>query len=90
MPCNLNVICYVDQHSEIVRTSNFIVNAVGVVNSRHQNTNIFVHIVAFYPKDTSKHSDLERFNKGDIIQVQGRFSIVETKVEEDKIKVIKV
>ena len=38
----------------------------------------------------TKHSDLERFNKGDIIQVQGRFSIVETKVDEDKVNVIKV
>lgn len=37
----------------------------------------------------AKHSDLERFSRGDVIQVQGRSSIVETKVE-DKIKVIKV
>lgn len=90
MPCNLSVICYVDQHNEIVRTSNFVVNAVGIINSRLQNTNIFVYIVAFYPKDTTKNSDLERFNKGDIIQVQGRFSIVETNVDDSKIKVIKV
>jgi len=67
-----------------------VVNAVGVVNSRHQSTNIFDHIVAFYPKDMTKHSDLERFNKGDIIQVQGRSSIVETKVDEDKVNIIKV
>ena len=90
MPCNLNVICYIDQHSKIVRTSNFVVNAVGVVNPRHQNTNIIVHIVAFYPKDTTKNSDLERFSKGDIIQVQGRFSIVKTNVDDSKVKVIKV
>jgi hypothetical protein len=70
---------------------NFVVNAVGIVNSRQQNINIFVHIVAFYPKDTtSGNNDLERFEKGDIIRVQGRFSIVETNVDESKIKVIKV
>ena len=51
MPCNLSVICYIDQHNEAARKSNFVVNAVGIVNSRHQNTNIFVHIIAFYPKE---------------------------------------
>jgi hypothetical protein len=86
MPCNLNA---VDQHNETARTSNFVVNAVGVVNSYQQNVNIFVHIVAFYPKD-SRNSDLERFEKGDIIRVQGRFSIVETDVSGNKVKVIKV
>jgi hypothetical protein len=91
MPCNLNAICYIDQHTEIARTSNFVVNAVGIANSYQQNINIFIHIVAFYPKDTtSGNSDLERFEKGDIIRVQGRFSIVETNVDENKIKVIKV
>jgi hypothetical protein len=91
MPCNLNTICYIDQHTETARTLNFVVNAVGIVNSRQQNINIFVHIVAFYPKDTtSGNNDLERFEKGDIIRVQGRFSIVETNVDESKIKVIKV
>ena len=91
MPCNLNAICYIDQHNETARTSNFVVNAVGVVNSYQQNINIFVHIVAFYSKDTtSKNSDLERFKKGDIIRLQGRFSIVETEVDNSQIKIIKV
>jgi hypothetical protein len=90
MPCNLNAVCFIDQHNEIARTSNFVVNAVGVVNSYQLNANIFVHIVAFYPRDTSSDSDLERFERGDIIRVQGRFSIVETDVDGSKVKVIKV
>jgi hypothetical protein len=90
MPCNLNTICYVDQHSETLGKSNFIVTAVGIINSRHQDISIFVHIVAFYPKDMTRENDLERFKKGDIIRVQGRFSIVEEEVDESKIKLIKV
>jgi hypothetical protein len=90
MPCNLDVICYIDQYNEVARKSNFVVNAVGIVNSRHQKVNIYVHIVVFYPKDDIRDNDLEKFNKGDIIKVQGRFSIVETEVEANKIKVIKV
>ncbi|CAI2163946.1 877_t:CDS:2 [Funneliformis geosporum] len=34
--------------------SNFIANVVGLVNSRNQNMNIYIHIVAFYPKDLVK------------------------------------
>src|SRR2546421_9889127 len=90
MPCNLNVICYIDQHNKTARSSNFVVNAVGIVNSRHQNVNIFVHITAFYPKDMTRDSSLERFDKGDIVQVQGKFSITETDVDGTKIKIIKV
>ncbi|CAI2182378.1 2643_t:CDS:2, partial [Funneliformis geosporum] len=70
--------------------SNFIANAVGLVNSRNQNMNIYIHIVAFYPKDSVKDSNLEKFKKGDIIKVQGRFSIIETEVNESKVKLIKV
>ncbi|GBB99025.1 hypothetical protein RclHR1_00340016 [Rhizophagus clarus] len=88
MPCHLNSICYIDQHNEIARISNFVVNAIGIVNSSRQNVNIYVHIVAFYPKDTTKNSDLERFNKREIIQVQGRFSVIEANVDGDKVKVI--
>jgi len=88
MPCNLNAICYIDQHNETLGKSNFIVTAVGVVSSQCQN-NIFIHIIAFYPKDVTKSCDLERFNKGDVIRVQGRFSIIETEVDENKIKLIK-
>ena len=75
MPCNLNTICYIDQHSKTARKSSLIVNAVGIVNTRHQNINIYIHIIAFYPKDATRENDLERFSKGDIIQVQGKFSI---------------
>ena len=90
MPCNLNVICYIDQHNEVARKSNFVVNAIGIVNSHHQDTNIFVHITAFYPKEITRNDDLERFTKGDIVQVQGKFSIIETEVDGSKIKIIKV
>lgn len=90
MPCNLNTICYIDQHNEIARKSNFVVNVVEIVNSRHQNINIYVHIIAFYPKDITRDSDLERFIKGDIIQVQGKFSIIETEIDDNKIRIIKV
>jgi len=90
MPCNLNIICYINQHSEIAKKSNFVINAIGIVNFCHQKTNIFVHIIAFYPKEKVKDSDLERFNKGDIIKVQERFSIVETEADKNKIKMIKV
>lgn len=90
MPCNLTTICYIDQHNEVARKSSFVVNAVGIVNSRHQNINIYVHIIAFYQKDVSRDNDLERFNKGDIIQVQGKFSVIETEVDESKVKLIKV
>ncbi|CAI2198558.1 7839_t:CDS:2 [Funneliformis geosporum] len=69
---------------------NFIANAVGLVNSRNQNMNIYIYIVAFYPKDSVKDSDLEKFKKGDIIKVQGRFSIIKTEVNESKVKLIKV
>ena len=44
----------------------------------------------FYPKDSVKDSDLEKFKKGDIVKVQGRFSIIETEVNESKVKLIKV
>jgi hypothetical protein len=90
MPCNISVICFIDQYSETTGKSNFISNAVGLVNSRSQNDNIYIHIVAFYPKELVKNSDLEKFKKGDIIKVQGRFSIIETEVNESKIKLIKV
>jgi hypothetical protein len=90
MPCNLNVICYIDQHSESPGKSNFVVTAVGIISSRQQNINIFIHIIAFYPKDATRDSNLERFKKGDIIRVQGRFSIIETEVDGNNIKLIKV
>lgn len=88
MPCNISAICFVDQYSETTGKSNFVANAVGLVNSRNQNINIYIHIVAFYPKDSV--NDLEKFIKGDIIKVQGRFSIIETEVDESKVKIIKV
>ena len=90
MPCNLNVICFVAQHSETPTKSNFIVNLLGVAYSRNQEVNIYVYITAFYPKDGSKTRDLDRFKKGDVIQVQGRFTITETEAEGNKIKVLKV
>lgn len=90
MPCNLTTICYIDQHNEVARKSNFVVNAIGIVNSRYQKDNICIQIIAFYQKDTTKDNDLERFNKGDIIQVQGKFSIIETEVDGSKVKLIKV
>jgi hypothetical protein len=91
MPCNINTICYVDQRSEVAGKSSFIVNAVGVTRSRHQKKNIYVHIVTFYPKETAKgDDDIERFEKGDIIRVQGRFSIIETEADNNKVKLIKV
>jgi hypothetical protein len=79
MPCNINAICFIDQYNEMPGKSNFIANAVGLVNSQHQNTNVYVHIVAFYLKDSAKDSNLEKFNKRDIIKVQSRFSIIEMK-----------
>lgn len=90
MPCNLDVICYIDDYNEVARNSNFVVNAVGIVRSRHQKINIYVHIVVFYPKDEDQNNNLDKFNKGDIIKVQGRFSIIQTEVEGSKIKIIKV
>jgi hypothetical protein len=90
MPCNINTICYIDQHSKTVNKLNFVVNAVGIVNLRHQNINIYVHIIAFYQKDVTRDNDLERFAKGDIIQIQGKFSIIEIDVDESKVKLIKV
>ncbi|RIA96754.1 hypothetical protein C1645_814944 [Glomus cerebriforme] len=124
MPCNLNAICYIDQYNETLGKSSFVVTAVGIIISQHQNINMFVHIVAFYPKEESRNMhteskiyraniswdqayralkenlynvctyrectyggltvirncDLERFKKGDIIRVQGRFSIIETEM----------
>ena len=62
MPCN-TTICYIDQHNENLGKSNFIVTAVGIIKSCHQNTNIFVHIIAFYQKDMTRSCDLERFKK---------------------------
>ncbi|CAI2191033.1 11093_t:CDS:2 [Funneliformis geosporum] len=81
MPCNLNVICFIDQYNETPEKFNFVVTAVGIISSRQQNTNIFIHIIAFYPKNTTRDNDLERFEKGDIIRVQGKFSIIETEVD---------
>jgi hypothetical protein len=75
MYCNLNTICYIDQHNETVRKSSFVVNAMSIVNSQHQNINIYVHIIAFYPKD---------------IPNTRKISVVETEVNDNKIKVIKV
>ncbi len=91
MPCNLNAICFIDQHNENPGKTNFVVTAVGIICSRQQNVNIFIHIIAFYPKDSTRdNNDLERFKKGDIIKVQGRFSIIETEVDGSKIELIKV
>ena len=89
MPCNINAICFIDQYNEMLEKSNFIANAIGLVNSQYQNINVYVHIVAFYLKDLVKDSDLEKFNKGDIIKVQGRFSIIETEVNESKINLLR-
>ena len=55
MPCNISVICFIDQYSETIGKSNFISNAVGLVNSQNQNNNIYIHIVAFYPKELVKN-----------------------------------
>ncbi|PKY46714.1 hypothetical protein RhiirA4_461656 [Rhizophagus irregularis] len=60
MYCNLNTICYIDQHNETVRKSSFVVNAMSIVNSQHQNINIYVHIIAFYPKDIIQDNVLEK------------------------------
>jgi hypothetical protein len=90
MPCNISVICFVDQYSETSGKSTFVANAVGLVNSQHQNINIYIHIVAFYPKYSTKDNDLEKFTKGNIIKVQGRFSMIKTEVNENKNKIIKV
>ena len=90
MSYNISVICFIDQYSETTGKSNFISNAVGLVNSRHQNTNVYIHIVAFYPKDSTKDSNLEKFNKGNIIKVQDRFLIIEMEVNKSKIKLIKI
>ncbi|GES97191.1 hypothetical protein GLOIN_2v1781008 [Rhizophagus clarus] len=81
MPCNLNAICCIDQYNKTLEKSSFI--AVGIISSQHQNINIFIHIVAFYPKDVTQNCELERFKKGDIIRVQGRFSIIETEVDKN-------
>lgn len=70
MPCNLDIICYIDEYKEVARKSNFVVNAVGIVSSRHQKINIYVHIVAFYPNEEIRDNNLEKFNKGDIIIVK--------------------
>ena len=43
---------------KLQRNSNFIVNAVGIANSRQQRINIFIHIVAFYPNDETRDNDL--------------------------------
>ena len=40
--------------------------------------------------DNTRNNDLEKFEKGNIVQVQGRFSIIETNIYEEKIKMIKV
>ena len=69
-----------------VSKSNFVVTAVGVTScSLHQNTNIFILIVAFYPKDGARTGDLKRLIKVtfiNIISVQGRFSISKIKVDK--------
>ncbi|CAI2182501.1 8158_t:CDS:2 [Funneliformis geosporum] len=82
MPCNLNTICYIDQHNKTAEKSKFIANVVEIISFQHQNINIFIHITAFYPKNTTQDTDLERFKKEDIIQVQGRFSVTETDVDD--------
>jgi hypothetical protein len=90
MPCNINVICFIDQYNEVPGKSNFVVNAIGVVNPQYKSDNVYIHIVSFYPIDNTRNNDLEKFEKGNIVQVQGRFSIIETNIDEEKIKMIKV
>ncbi|CAI2199112.1 17185_t:CDS:2, partial [Funneliformis geosporum] len=51
------------QHNETLGKSNFIVTAVSIISSRQQNTNIFIHIIVFYLKNTTRDNDLERFEK---------------------------
>jgi len=60
MPSNLNVICFVDQHNGTPGKSNFVVTAVDIISSRQQDTNIFIHIIAFYPKDTTRDNNLKK------------------------------
>ena len=64
--------------------SNFVVNAIGIVNSQHQSTNIFIHIIAFYPKDMTKHSDLERFKeiKDNIRVLKSKLDIPQTELNK--------
>ena len=85
MPCNLNTICFVDQYNEIPGKTNFVVNAVGIVSLRHQNINIFIHIIAFYPRDTIKDSDLENSAKMNAI-LNNLLSFLGSKVTFRKIR----
>ena len=57
MLCNLSAICYIDQYTENFNKSNFIINTVDIIFSRHQNTNIFIQITAFYPQEISSEFD---------------------------------
>ncbi|CAG8667156.1 7544_t:CDS:2 [Funneliformis caledonium] len=46
-----------NEHNETLTKSNFITNAVGIVNSQHQKSNVFIYITAFYPKDINMTRD---------------------------------
>ena len=47
MSCNINVICFIDQYSEMPGKSNFVVNAVGIINPQYKSDNVYVQIVFF-------------------------------------------
>ncbi|RHZ82269.1 hypothetical protein Glove_110g84 [Diversispora epigaea] len=65
MPCHLKTICFVEQHNEMTTKNNFIVNAVGITRTKHQEDNRYLHITAFIlliPRDTVLASNIIPLN----------------------------
>ncbi|RHZ58635.1 hypothetical protein Glove_372g125 [Diversispora epigaea] len=65
MPTHISTICYIESRIENTSPNNFIVNAVGVTNSKDQEDRTYLQITAFYPLDKNKPSDLSKFELND-------------------------
>ncbi|RHZ77068.1 hypothetical protein Glove_186g177 [Diversispora epigaea] len=71
IPAHISAICYIESRTENTSKNNFVVNAVGVTNSKYQKRT-YLQITAFYPLDDDKSCDLPKFEQKDVIQVEGR------------------
>ncbi|RHZ78275.1 hypothetical protein Glove_166g258 [Diversispora epigaea] len=83
MPAHISTICYIESRTENTSPNNFIVNAVGVINSKDQEDKTYLQITAFYSLDENKPCDLSKFELNDVIQVEGRFLITENDETEE-------
>ena len=91
MPCKIDTIAYIHDYKEQPLKDSFIVNAIGYCKTKFQEEDYMIHIVAFYPLDSSVEYNVGRFNKNQFVKISGKCTIDEKDVEDDtKFKYFKV